>query len=46
LIGNPIFMPLFWVALIGNFRSFFVAQELGDERQQPARLCRSLAAYT
>jgi hypothetical protein len=26
LIGNPIFMPLFWVSLIGNFILFFVAQ--------------------
>ncbi|WP_216905864.1 Bax inhibitor-1 family protein [Synechococcus sp. CCY 0621] len=26
MIGNPIFMPLFWVALIGNFILFFVAQ--------------------
>jgi FtsH-binding integral membrane protein len=26
MIGSPIFMPLFWVALIGNFILFFVAQ--------------------
>jgi uncharacterized protein len=26
MIGNPIFMPLFWVSLIGNFILFFVAQ--------------------
>ena len=28
LIGSPIFMPLFWVALIGNFILFFVAQNV------------------
>ncbi|MBM5823070.1 MAG: hypothetical protein FJ082_11635 [Cyanobacteria bacterium K_Offshore_surface_m2_011] len=26
MIGSPIFMPLFWVSLIGNFILFFVAQ--------------------
>ena len=26
MIGNPIFMPRFWVSLIGNFILFFVAQ--------------------
>ena len=26
MIGSPIFMPLFWVALIGNLVLFFVAQ--------------------
>ena len=26
MVGSPAFMPLFWVALIGNFALFFVAQ--------------------
>ena len=28
MIATPIFMPLFWVALIGNFVLFFVAQNV------------------
>ncbi len=28
MIGTPLFMPLFWVALIGNFILFFVAQNV------------------
>ncbi|WP_461556052.1 Bax inhibitor-1/YccA family protein [Synechococcus sp.] len=28
MIATPIFMPLFWVALIGNFILFFVAQNV------------------
>lgn len=28
LIATPIFMPLFWVALIGNLVLFFVAQNV------------------
>jgi len=26
MVGSPLFMPLFWVALIGNLVLFFVAQ--------------------
>ena len=32
MIATPIFMPLFWVALIGNFVLFFVAQNVDFDK--------------
>jgi FtsH-binding integral membrane protein len=45
MIGSPIFMPLFWVSLIGNFILFFVAQNAAMKGNNGTAL-PILAAYS
>ncbi len=43
--GSPLFMPLFWVALIGNFILFFVARNVAIKGNNSAAL-PLLSAYS
>ena len=40
--GSPLFMPLFWVALIGNLVLFFVAQNVALKGNTPRLFPSSL----
>jgi FtsH-binding integral membrane protein len=45
MIATPLFMPLFWVALIGNFILFFVAQNVATKGDNSTAL-PLLSAYS
>ncbi|CAK6699827.1 Bax inhibitor-1 family protein [Synechococcus sp. CCY9201] len=45
MMSSPLYMPLFWVALIGNFILFFVAQNVASKGNNSTAL-PLLAAYS